>query len=84
MVNGRRVDIPSYTTRPGEEITVREKSRQIHFVREGMEKSTARVVPAWLNLDPENTKAGITGVPGPEDFADIQVDEKLVVEFYSR
>lgn len=83
-INGKKVDIPSYTTRPGEVITIREKSQQIPFVKEGMEKSTARVVPSWLQLEPEAVKAGVTGVPAPEDFADIQVDEKLVVEFYSR
>lgn len=83
-INGKKVDISSYITRPGEEITIREKSMQIPFIREGMEKSTAKVVPPWLEMDPEFMKAKVSGIPGKEDFADIQVNEKLVVEFYSR
>ncbi|MCD4782381.1 MAG: 30S ribosomal protein S4 [Candidatus Eremiobacteraeota bacterium] len=84
QVKGRKVDIPSYLTKPGEEIAIREKSRDIPFIREGMEKSTATVVPTWLELDPKEMKANVIRIPGPEDFTDIQVDEKLVVEFYSR
>lgn len=83
-VKGRKVDISSYLTKPDEEIAIREKSRNIPFIREGMEKSTAQVVPTWLELDPNEMKANVIRVPGPEDFADIQVNEKLVVEFYSR
>jgi len=84
QVKGRKVDIPSYMIKPGEEIAIREKSRDIPFIREGMEKSTAQVVPTWLELDPNEMKANVIRIPGPEDFVDIQVDEKLVVEFYSR
>ena len=83
-VNGRKVDIPSFTTKPGDVIGVKEKSIKIPFIQEGMEKSTARAVPQWLELDPEKITAKVLAIPGPEDFADIQVNEKLVVEFYSR
>jgi len=83
-INGRKVDIPSYVTRPGEEISIKESSREIPYVKEGMEKSTAKVVPVWLALTPEQMKAKVMAIPAPTDFADIQVDEKLVVEFYCR
>lgn len=84
VVNGRKVDVSSFLTKPGDVITVKEKGKAIPFIKEGMEKSTAHAVPKWLELDPEAVKAKILAVPTPEDFVDVQVNEKLVVEFYSR
>ncbi len=84
LVNGRKVDIPSYTTRPGEVISLKEKTRNIPFVRENMEKVRSQAIPQWLKIDPDNFQGEVIGLPTPEDFGDIQVNEKLVVEFYSR
>lgn len=83
-VNGRKVDIASYITRPGEEIEVKEKSKEIPFVKECVERAKTHLVPQWLELDTEKIKGKVIGVPKPEDYADIQVNEQLVVEFYSR
>lgn len=83
-VNGRKVDIPSFVLRTGDQIALKDQSKQIIFVKEGMEKSTAVAVPSWLELNPESIQAKVARIPGHEDFADVQVDEKLVVEFYSR
>lgn len=84
LVNGRKVDVPSYIVRPGEVVTLKEKSREIPFIRENAEKTKAKTMPRWMEVDPDNNVGKITGVPSKEDFGDIQVDEKLVVEFYSR
>ncbi len=84
LVNGRKVDIASYTTRPGEEITIREKSREIPFIQLTSERTKSSVVPQWLELDSENHKGKVVATPLPDDYSDIQVNEQLVVEFYSR
>jgi small subunit ribosomal protein S4 len=84
MVNGRRVDIPSYIMRPGEEITLKEKSREIPHVKECVERAKSRLVPQWIELDLEKLKGKILSVPKPEDYTDIEVNEQLVVEYYSR
>lgn len=84
LINGRTVDISSYVTKPGEEIAIKEKSSQIPFVLMCAERAKSRTVPQWLEIEPEKLKARITGTPKPEDYNDIQVNEQLVVEFYSR
>jgi len=83
-VNGKKVDIPSYITKPGEVIDLKEKSREIPFVIECMERSKNNPVPQWLEVDPENFKGKVIGVPASEDFTDVQVNRQLIVEFYSR
>jgi small subunit ribosomal protein S4 len=84
MVNGRKVDIPSYITKPGEELSLKEKTRNIPFVQECAERAKTRLVPQWLEVNPEAITGRVTGVPGREDFSDVQVNDKLIVEFYSR
>jgi small subunit ribosomal protein S4 len=83
-VNGRKVDIASYVTKPGELISLKEKAREIPFVQECAERAKTRLVPQWLEVNPEVITGKVTGVPGREDFSDVQVNDKLIVEFYSR
>jgi small subunit ribosomal protein S4 len=83
-VNGRKVDIASFITRPGDILSMKEKSREIPFIRECAERAKTRLVPRWLEMDPENFAGKVLATPTREDFADIQVNDKLIVEFYSR
>lgn len=81
-VNGRKVDIPSYQVRPGDVIAVAEKSRDLGIVREALE--TLRVEPpAYLSADPERLEGRLLRYPERDEIP-VAIDEKLIVEFYSR
>jgi len=82
-VNGRKVDIPSAQVRPGDVIEVREKSRQIPMIKESVEAATSRGLPAWLELDAEAMRGTVKSLP-TRDQIDVQVQEHLIVEHYSR
>ncbi|MEW6725152.1 MAG: 30S ribosomal protein S4 [Bacillota bacterium] len=82
-VNGRKVDIPSYQVREGEVIAVREKSRGLNRIKELVEGAGGRVVPAWLEFDPEKMSGRVMRLPTREEI-DITVQEHLIVEMYSR
>lgn len=83
LVDGRRVNIPSYLLRPGQEITVRERSRKVARILEAMETSRRRGVPEWLEVVPDEFKGRFKAIPTREEIG-IPVDEKLVVELYSK
>ncbi|NLV57736.1 MAG: 30S ribosomal protein S4 [Clostridiales bacterium] len=81
-VNGKKVDIPSYTTKVGDVISVRSTRKDMeHFkvVKEGV----SRVVPKWLSTDAPNLTVTITSLPVREDV-DLTLQENMIVEFYSR
>jgi small subunit ribosomal protein S4 len=69
--------------REGEVIEVKERSRQILPIKAALEMVDARGVPAWLDLDRENMKATVRGLPAREEIA-MPVNEQLVVDLYSR
>ena len=81
-VNGRRVNIPSYRLKPGDEVEVREKSREIPMVLEAIQ-SNERDVPEYIAVD--GYKANYVRVPALEDVPyAVQMEPNLVIEFYSR
>jgi small subunit ribosomal protein S4 len=82
-VNGRKVNQPAFLVREGEVIEVKERSRQILPIKAALEMVDARGVPAWLDLDRENMKAMVRGLPAREEIA-MPVNEQLVVDLYSR
>ncbi|WP_243091168.1 30S ribosomal protein S4 [Thermus neutrinimicus] len=82
-VNGRRVDLPAYQVKPGDEIAIAEGSRNLAFIRENLEAMKGRKVGPWLSLDVEGMKGKFLRLPDREDLA-LPVNEQLVVEFYSR
>ena len=83
LVNGRKVNIPSFLVKVGDVIEVREKSRQNPFVKESLEGVARRGVPQWLELDPDGFKGVIQALPVREDIT-LPIQEQLIVEFYSR
>lgn len=84
LVNGKRVNIPSYMVKVGDVISVREKSRQLNMVVSAME-SDLHQVPAYLEVDTKKMEAKYTFVPKFEDIPYACVMEpNLVIEFYSR
>lgn len=79
-VNGRRVNIASYRVKVGDVISVIENSKNIELIKEAVEAST---VPAWLELDRAAFAGKVLQNPTKEDL-DFDLDEALIVEFYSR
>ena len=84
LVNGKRVNIPSYLVKVGDVIEVREKSKQLAMVIAAVE-STARDVPGYLEVDSKKLTAKYSLVPKFDDvpYAS-QMEPNLVIEFYSR
>ena len=83
LVNGRKVNIPSYLLKPGDVVSVREKSRKLALISEAMEASQRREVPAWLELDKSSFEGTFKALPHREEIP-LAVHEQLVVEFYSK
>jgi small subunit ribosomal protein S4 len=82
-VNGRKVDIPSYLVRPGDTVTVRERSRQVARIQESLELAQRRGVPDWLMVDATTFTGTVKALPARADLT-MPVNEKLVVELYSK
>ena len=82
-VNGRKVNIPSYLTKVGEVIAVKEKSRSLDKMKALSEANSSRPTPKWLELNREAWEAKIVAVPVREDI-DLPVEETLIVELYSK
>jgi len=82
-VNGHKVDIPSYIVRIGEVIQVREKSRNNAMLVESLEISKGRRIPQWLEMDAEKMEGKVIALPSREEI-DTQINEQLIVEFYSK
>ena len=82
LVNGKKVDIPSYLVEVGDEVRLREKSCNMSVFKEGLESGTGREKPAWLEVDEGEFKAKILRFPAREEMAPIQ--DQLIVELYSR
>ncbi len=83
LVNGKKVNIPSYLVKVGEVIEVKEKSRQVPPIVEALEALPRRGVPAWLELDKENFRGIVKSYPTREDVT-MPIKEQLIVELYSK
>ncbi|OIJ10920.1 30S ribosomal protein S4 [Anaerobacillus arseniciselenatis] len=81
MVDGGRVDIPSYRVKPGQTISLREKSQNITVVKEAVEVNN--FVPAYIEFDAEKLEGTYTRLPERSELP-AEVTEALIVEFYSR
>ncbi|MGC4114887.1 MAG: 30S ribosomal protein S4 [Myxococcales bacterium] len=82
-VNGRRVNMPSFATKVGDVIEVREKSRKVVRVTEALEAVDRRGVPPWLEVDKKAFKATVKAGPAREDLT-MPINEQLIVELYSK
>jgi small subunit ribosomal protein S4 len=83
-VNGRKVNIPSYLTRQGDVIEVREKSRTNPAIASSMEVTASRPSPTWLELDRDALKGKVIGAFKRSELVQIQLNEQLIVELYSK
>ena len=80
-VNGKKVNIPSYQVKPGMVIALKESSRSIDRFKQNLE--IYHVIPRWLEFDENNMIGKVVAVPTREDI-DLPVEERLIVELYSK
>lgn len=83
LVNGKRVDIPSYLIKVGDVITVKEKTRNSDRMKDIVERNSSRVVPKWLDMDKNTLTGKVVSLSDREDI-DYEVQEHLIVELYSK
>ncbi|MCE5273191.1 30S ribosomal protein S4 [bacterium] len=83
LVNGKPVDIPSYQVVPGEEISVREKSRQLGLILSTIERRGKQELVNWLSVDYKSQTGRMLELPGRADIP-IAAQEQLIVELYSK
>ena len=83
LVNGKKVNIPSYLIKQGDVITVREKSKNSDRMKEIVETNASRLVPKWLDMDKNTLTGKVVALPARDDI-DYEVEEHLIVELYSK
>lgn len=83
LVNGKCVNIPSYLTKAGDTIEIKEKCKSSQRYKDVLDATSGRVVPEWLEADAENLKGAIKSLP-TRAAIDVPVDEMLIVELYSK
>ena len=83
LVNGKKVNIPSYLCKAGDVIELTEKAKGLNRYKEIAEITGGRIVPEWMDVDLENFKGSIKNLPTRE-MIDVPVDEMLIVELYSK
>ena len=83
LVNGKRVNIPSYSVKPGDVIEIAEKYKSMQRYKDILEVTDGRLVPEWLEADHEKMSGVVKEVPS-RDQIDVPVNEVLIVELYSK
>lgn len=83
LVNGRKVNIPSFLVRPGDKIEVRKKEKIVQRVKANLEMLQDRPPAEWLKSDPANLTAEVLRFPTKTDMA-LAVEESMIVELYSK
>src|SRR5258708_6521223 len=83
-VNGRRVDIPSFTVKPNDVVEIHEGSKKNPTILHAIEATAHAPSPNWLEVDRENLKGRVLGQPKRDDLVQIQLNEQLIVELYSK
>ncbi len=82
LVNGKKVDIPSYQVRAGDVVTVKERSKDVLPILHSVD-TVDRPVPEWLDVDKDERKIVVKDLPSREQI-DTDIQEQLVVELYSK
>ena len=84
QVNGRRVDIPSFIVKPGDEVAVRESSKNNATILAARDATAHAPSPGWMEVDRENLKGRISSTPRRDELVKIPINEQLIVELYSK
>ena len=84
LVNGKRINIPSYRVKPNDKIEIREKSRKIPFIQASLAAAQNRQRASWLDVDKDGFSGTFRSMPVRDELNEPSVREQLVVEYYSR
>ena len=82
-LNGKRVDIPSYRVRPGDVVAVADKAKEMLVIKSALVSNERMQVPAWLEVDIEKLQGNVLSLPN-RDQIDLDINEQLIVELYSK
>lgn len=82
LVNGKKVDIPSFQVKPGDVVTIKERSRDLIVVQHSLD-TQGRAVPEWMSFDGDDRRIVISSHPR-RDQIDTDINEQLIVELYSK
>ena len=83
LVNGKRLDIPSYRVKVGDVITLKESTKSSERMKDIVEANSTRTVPKWLDMDKNTLTGKVIALAAREDI-DFEVEEHLIVELYSK
>jgi len=83
LVNGKKVDIPSYELKVGDVLTLKEKMRTNHQITEALNYCPISMVPGYYQVDRENFSGTFASMPNREEIPE-KIDEQLIVEYYSK
>ena len=82
-VNNRKVDIPSYLVKAGDQITLKDRVRKNTFLLESVDHTRARGIPEWLSLDADALKGSVVALPSRESIT-LPIQEQMIIELYSK
>lgn len=82
-VNGKKVNIPSYLIKAGDVIAIKGSSKSSEKIKSVLEATASKPVPKWLDVDKNNAQATVVNLPARDDI-DLPVQERLIVELYSK
>ena len=83
LVNGKKVNIPSYQVKAGDVISVKEGSRKVQSIVDAMETVVRRGIPSWIEIEKEEFSGTLTAIPNREDLT-MPIQEQLIIELYSK
>jgi len=83
LLNGRKVDIPSILIKENDSVTVKNKKTTTEMIRKQLSQNSDSVVPVWMEVSPDTLSARIVSLPARNQI-DINIEEQLIVEYYSR
>ena len=83
LVNGKKVNIPSYQVAVGQTVTLTDKAKKLQMVKDALDWAQTQVMPEWLVVDAENISGVFQSLPEREALA-FEVNENLIVEYYSK
>jgi small subunit ribosomal protein S4 len=85
LVNGKRVNVPSYLVKEGDEIAISESSKSLTLVKDALKEFGRSGVMPWLTLDPDGMKGKFVSSPRRNDVTDLaDIKEQMIVEYYSK
>ncbi len=84
LVNGRRLNIPSYRVNVNDKIEIREKSKKIAFVASALAQAESKTPPSWLDIDKDALAGTVKSMPVRDELNEPMIREQYVVEYYSR